>query len=249
MKKYTLFFFSLLVCFTFSYAQKNSQNVKWLSLAAKAGVGNSYFLDIDHIEDKNVEMSYFSLSQSFGGRFTFTYGERIGIGADLLFSAYNQKYEISVDSTTLNSKNIKMNTMDILPFFRFTGYNTVYLELGAKFSNIKTISETNSLAGSYRTTAELQSHLEPKFTSAILGFGGALYKTDRLDVNLGLRLAYSFGDLAPNYNILEDNVYFPDYVEEFTLNPVSIQAVLEVNYFFAFWGDASCGRGRMMLFK
>jgi hypothetical protein len=249
MKKLSFLIAAVVLSLSLTQAQRNSQNIKWFSLAGKACVGNSYFLDVDHIEDKNVTMSYFSLSHSFGGRFTFTYGERVGIGADLLFSGYNQKYEIQVDSTTINNKNIKLNTMDILPFFRYTGYNTVYVELGAKFSTIKSISETNSMAGLYRTTDELMSRMEPKFTSAILGFGGALYKTDRVDVNLGLRLAYSFTDVAPNYNILNDNVYLPTYIKDKTLNPVSVQAVFEVNYFFAFWGDASCGKGRLMLFK
>jgi hypothetical protein len=249
MKTYSFLIIVFILSISYSNAQKNSQNVKWLSLSAKAGVGNSYFLDVDHIEDKNITMSYFSLSQSFGGRLTFTYGERIGVGSDVLFSGYNQKYEIKVDSTTINNKAIKLSTMDILPFFRFTGYNTVYIELGAKFSTIKSVNETNSMSGIYRTTDVLKSSMEPKFTSAIFGFGGALYKTDRVDVNLGLRLSYSFTDIAPNYNILNDNVYVPDYVEEFPLHPISVQAVFEVNYFFAFWGDASCGKGRLMLFK
>jgi hypothetical protein len=249
MKPNLLTVFIVFFCVTFGYSQRNSQNVKWLSLALKGGVGNSYFLDVDHIEDDNLTLNYFSLSNSMGGRFTFTYGERVGIGADFLYSAYNQKYDIAIDSLTTNTKQLKLNTLDILPFLRFTGYNTVYFEMGAKFSNIKKITETNTLTGVYRSTDDLKNAIEPKFTSAFLGFGGALYKTDRLDVNLGLRLAYSFTDLAPNYNILNDNVYQPDYVEEFSLNPISVQAILEVNYFFAFWGDASCGRGRLMLFK
>jgi hypothetical protein len=249
MKKFSFLFAAFILSVLYTDAQRSSQNVKWLSLAGKACLGNSYFLDVDHIEDKNLTMNYFSLSQSFGGRFTFTYGERAGIGADVLFSAYNQKYEIQVDSTSVNNKNIKLNTLDIMPFFRFTGYNTVYFEIGAKLSTIKKLSETNSMSGLYRSTDELMTHLEPKFTSAFLGFGGALYKTDRLDVNLGLRLAYSFTDVAPGYNILNDNVYVPNYTNDFSLNPISVQAVFEVNYFFAFWGDASCGRGRLMLFK
>ncbi len=248
MKKYTLWVLFAILSISFSNAQRSSQNIKWLSLAVKGGFGNSVFLDIDHIEDKNITMNYLSMSQSFGGRFTFTYGERLGIGSDLLFSTYNQKYEIDVDGS-LNNKTIKMSTLDILPFIRFTGYNTVYVELGGKFSTIKTMSETNTLTGNYRSGEVLKSNMEPKFTSPVLGFGLAVYKTDRLDINLGLRMAYSLTDAAPGYNILNDNVYIPDYEEDFSLNPLSVQAIFEINYFFAFWGDASCGRGRFMLFK
>ncbi len=92
MKKYTLWVLFAILSISFSNAQRSSQNIKWLSLAVKGGFGNSVFLDIDHIEDKNITMNYLSMSQSFGGRFTFTYGERLGIGSDLLFTCTSKRF-------------------------------------------------------------------------------------------------------------------------------------------------------------
>ena len=248
MKKTALIFFIFFLFIGMLSAQRKSQTIKWFSFAAKAGFGNSVFLNTDHIDDGNVGLNYFSLSQSFGGRLTFTYGDNIGIGSELLFSSYNQSYSIN-NNGTLYDKDVKIKAVDILPFFRYTGNNAAYIELGGKFSRINSVTETNSIQENFYPVTNWSDNYESKFTSVFLGFGFALYKNDRLDVNLGARMAYSFSDLTPNYNITDDGFYLPDYVKSSATNPISVQAILEVNYFFAFWGDANCGRGRLMLFQ
>jgi hypothetical protein len=226
-------------------AQRRTQTIKWFSIAAKAGIGNSVFLNSDIINDANVEFDYLSLSQSYGGRMTFTYGENVGLGVEVLSSSYGQKYTVDA-----NIKKLKLKTLDILPFFRYTGSTGGYIELGAKISNVKSITETNTNPLVF-VRNDLATYYEPKFTSLVLGFGLALYKGERIDVNLGARFAYSFKDITPdnNFNIINDNLYIPTYSKTATTNLLSAQAIFEVNYYFAFWGDATCGRGRLMLFQ
>ncbi len=226
-------------------AQRRTQTIKWFSIAAKTGIGNSIFLNSDIINDKNVEFDYISLSQSYGGRMTFTYGENLGFGVEVLSSSYGQKYTVDA-----NVKKLKLKSLDILPFFRYTGSTGGYIELGAKISNVKSITETNTNPLVF-VRNDLMTYYEPKFTSVVLGFGLALYKGERIDVNLGARFAYSFKDITPykNFNIINDNLYTPGYFNTAATNPLSAQAILEVNYYFAFWGDATCGRGRLMLFQ
>ena len=256
MKKIFLILISFVLVANVSTAQRRSQTIKWFSLAAKAGIGNSIFLNTDLIKDSNVGLNYFNISQSYGGRFTFSYGENLGFGSDVLFSTYGQEYTINNIDTIRNinvvyDKKITIKTIDIVPFFRYSGSMGGYVEIGGKFSTITSVSESNSISENFINSDVIASYYEPKFTSVIFGFGTALYKTERIDINIGARIAYSFTDINPNrnFNVVNDGFYVPDYTITNTTNPFSVQAILEVNYFFAFWGDASCGRGRFMLFQ
>jgi len=146
-------------------AQRRTQAIKWFSIAVKAGVGNSMFLNSDIMNDKNVEFGYLSLSQSYGGRFTFSYGDNVGFGLELLSSSYGQKYTIT-NSVSTNEKSIKLKTIDFVPFFRYTGSTGGYVELGAKFSTISSVTEKNMLSP-VSTRADLQSLYESKFISPV----------------------------------------------------------------------------------
>jgi hypothetical protein len=249
MKKFIFLIVISVLIFDTAVSQRRKQNIKWFSLAAKAGIGNSMFLNKDIANDESVNLNYLTLSQSYGGRFTFTFGDNLGFGAELLFSSFGQKYDIK-NSDDTNMKNLKFKSVDFIPFFRYTGNNSAYVEIGAKFSSINSITETNSNSIAI-VRNDLMNNYETKFTSPVLGFGIALYKTDRIDINLGARFAYSLTDISPDktFNAVSDNFYIADYQENAATNPFSAQAILEVNYFFAFWGDSSCGRGRLMLFN
>ena len=231
-------------------AQRRTQTIKWFSIEAKAGIGNSMFLNSDIINEKNTEFDYLSLSQSYGGRFTFSYGENIGFGVEVLSSSYGQKYTVTNLADDTNIKKLKLKSLDIFPFFRYTGSTGGYVELGAKISNVKYITEQNSNSLAI-VRKDIATYFEPQFTSLVFGFGVALYKSERIDVNLGARFAYSFKDISPykTFSVINDSFYAPSYDKAASTNPLSAQAVLGVNYYFAFWGDATCGRGRLMLFQ
>lgn len=251
MKKSVFIILLISIIFPNLNAQRRKQTIKWFSIAAKAGYGNSVLLNVNNIEDKNISFNYLTPSFSYGGRLTFSYGEKIGFGADVLLSSFGQKYTIN-NNSDIYDKEIKVKSLDILPFFRYTGEKAGYLEIGGKFSTVKSITATNSTDNTlFRPTENIVDNYAPKFTSLVLGFGLAVYKNERLDINLGSRFAYSFTDFTPgySYNVVDDGYYSPTKDILTPTNPLSIQLILEVNYYFAFWGDATCGKGRLMLFK
>lgn len=251
MKKTVFIIFAIAVIFQNVDAQRRTQTIKWFSIAAKVGYGNSVLLNVNNIEDKSLSFNYLTPSLSYGGRFTFSYGEKIGFGADVLYSSFGQQYTIN-NNENIYDKEINIKSLDILPFFRFTGEKGGYAEIGGKFSNVKSIDVTNSVNENFTQNSDnIDENYAPKFTSLVLGFGLAVYKNERLDINLGTRFAYSFTDFTPgySYNVVDDGYYLPPKDILTPTNPLSIQFILEVNYYFAFWGDATCGKGRLMLFK
>ncbi|NOZ35462.1 MAG: PorT family protein [Chlorobi bacterium] len=253
MKKFIYLFITFSLLFQYADAQRRKQTIKWFSIAAKVGYGNSVLLNVNNIEDKHVEFNYLTPSLSYGGRFTFTYGNKIGFGIDVLFSNFGQNYTID-NNSDIYDKNLKIKSLDILPFFRYSGEKGGYLEIGPKFSNVKSLTITNSISNPnppFKSTDNIAANYAPKFTSLVLGFGLAVYKNERFDVNLGTRFAYSFTDFTPgySYNVVDDGYYIPSEEILTPTNPLSIQLILEVNYYFAFYGDATCGKGRLMLFK
>ncbi|PID87910.1 MAG: hypothetical protein CSB06_03190 [Bacteroidia bacterium] len=252
MKKLILILVSSTLLIFTSEAQRGNgrsgANVKWLSLAVKGGVGNSIFFNKAHKEDENISLNYTTLSYSYGGRFTFTYGENFGFGAELLMTTCGQKYGLKQGNTNYD-KTIKLKALEISPFFRYTGYNSVYAEVGAKFSTVNSIDVSNSIDKSFTLEQDIAKKAEQKFTGAFIGFGFAVFKTERLDLNLGLRAAYSFTDLTPENDFTSDGYFLPANNTPESTHPFTAQVLFELNYYFAFWGDASCGRGKLMFFQ
>ncbi len=251
MKKSVYLLLAFVVLFQYADAQRRKQTIKWFSIAAKVGYGNSVLLNIDNIDDKHVDFNYLTPSLSYGGRFTFTIGNNLGFGTDVLFSSFGQNYTID-NNGDIYEKNLEIKSLDVLPFLRYSGDKGAYVEIGGKFSTVKSMTVTNSISNPlFLPTDNISDNYSSKFTSLVLGFGLAVYKNERLDVNLGTRFAYSFTDFTPgySYNVVDDGYYIPVKEILSDTNPVSIQFILEVNYYFAFWGDATCGKGRLMLFK
>lgn len=249
MKKIYLILILILTVST-TQAQRKGQTIKWFSLAAKGGIGNSFFLNTDILNDKNISPDYFTIGYSYGGRFTFSYGENIGFGIEYLMSDIGQDYGIVADAVTY-TKSVNLKTSEIIPFFRYTGYGGGYFEIGPKFSTIKSVNETNSIDSHFTIYPDPMMNYITKFKSIMIGTGMATMKTERLEMNLGIRAAYSFTSITnDNYYVANDGVYIPAYtIPTKPTNPVSLQFVVELNYFFAFYGDASCGRGRLMFFQ
>lgn len=251
MKTYlTIFIFIFLFSGLYAQHGKNTSTVKWLSIALKGGGGNSILINSDAMDDSNVEFNYVTPSFSYGGRFTITYGDFIGFGVDVMSMHFGQEYSIKQDALSY-SKNVKLGSLDIMPFFRYTSLKGIYVEVGPRFSTLKSASETNSIQDDFRPDTDMMKFYENKYTSAVFGAGLALFRTDRTNLNLGFRASYCFSDMIPDktYYVLDDAVYAPTIVASATTNPVIVQGILEFDYIFAFWGNASCGRGNIMFFQ
>lgn len=246
-----LFFF--LTSTIYSQRGRRGSEVKWLSLAVKAGYGNSILVNSNVMSDEAITTNFLSPAYSYGGRFGLTYGDNIGLSFEVLSSGYSQGYDIN-DGNNPYSKTQKFTTLDYLILFRYTSDYGFYFEVGPKFSNMKSaVVENPSLTGyTFNDEDNYVENFKEKYNSIALGMGFAIFRAERVNFNLGLRGSYAFTDIVedPNFYVLNDGVYQPDLtVETSSTNPFSLKLMFEINYFFGFWGDASCGRGRLMFFQ
>ncbi len=251
MRKIYLFIFISLFA-TSLYAQhgRNATPVKCLSIAVKGGGGNSILINSDAMKDAGAEFNYITPSFGYGGRLTLTYGDFIGFGVDFMNTHFGQEYSIKYKDLSY-TKTISLKTMDITPFFRYTSLKGVYVEIGPRFSTLKTAEEKNSIDDDFRPTTDMKNQYENKITSMLFGAGLPLFKNERINFNLGFRATYGFSDLITdeNYYVLNDGVNVPDYVATAKTNPFVFQGILELDYIFGFWGKASCGKGRLVFFQ
>ena len=248
MKKIiTTFVIAFLVSSAFS--QRHSQVIKWFSLGAKASFGNYIMLNPDILGEHEADLDFITPAYSFGGRFTFSYGQNHGFGVELMSSRFGQKYHIRTDNNAYD-KTLNLSSLDFYIFYRYNSFGRGYFEIGPRFTGIKSVEEINSVETpfSYNNLAEKYNK---SFAGAVLGFGFSPLKTDKVNINTGVRFFYGFGNMVydQNYHVLNDGLFIPKNDLHSATHGISMQFVLEVNYFFAFWGNASCGRGRLMLFQ
>ena len=255
MKKIFLFLFTILTVTTYAQRHRASGNgeIKWLSLAVKGGFGGTMLFNNDVSSDDNVSQDFLSPSYEFGGRFGITYGDYIGLGVEVLSAGFSQDYSISDGIVVPYTKKQKFTTMDFVVALRYTSPYGFYFEAGPKFSTLKTASVENSVEANFtdELVNDYMTNFTEKHTSIIAGLGYALYNGDRFQVNLGLRGSYGLGNMQENenYYVLNDGVYMPQGSFSAKTSPFTLKATLELNYTFGFWGDASCGRGRLMFFQ
>ncbi len=252
-------FLTLTICLLLtvsSFAQRRgSSNINWLSIAPKAGVGMSLLMNQNTFEDPKVSPNFFNLSYFMGGRLGWSVdlnsGATVGLSFEVDYSSFGQEYSVNLDNSNL-TKNTQITSLDLFPMFRFTAATGFYLEVGPKFSTLKSIEEIE-MPSSIMYPTGLESIYNEKYTSAVFGFGFMPVMLDRITLSIGLRANYGWKSMTNNdnyYSVMDDGKYFPiTPYSDATINLIQVQGVVEFNYFFGFFGDATCGRGRLMLFQ
>jgi len=257
MKKSVLLLFILLLSLTVSMAQyrKKKDDVKWLSISPKAGYGVSMLLNENITADKNVAINWIYPSYMFGGRLGITFGDHWGVFGDVTKNKYGGEFTIAYPTETYK-KRIELNSMNFAFLVHFTGDKGGYFEIGPQMCNIQEVKITNDINETFVDAAP--ADFDNSYINFVIGTGLSVFRTDRLVLNVGLRGVYSFQDLMVNEkNFMLDGFYeykIPgirnnEYNEYKKTSPLTIQAMIEFTYFFAFWGNASCGRGRLMFFQ
>jgi len=249
MKKF-IFILVVLILSINIYAQRSKRRtstVKWISLTVKGGYGNSILFNSDVSADENVSIDYLSPAYNMGGSLGITFGDNVGVFFEGLSSTFKQNYEINT-GTNVYTKTQEFKSMDIAIALRYTSDYGFYVEAGPIFNALKKATETNTTTVSPRDN--YIDNFTNNYTSLMFTMGFAAFRGDRISVNLGLRGTYAFSDLVENsdFYVLNDGVYHGASTAAAT-NPFSAKVMLEVKYFFAFWGDATCGRGRIMFFQ
>ncbi len=249
MKK-LLTIISLIVMSLGGYAQRGGAP-NWISIAAKGGYGNSIFFSKQASDLEGYDKDVMAPSYCFGGRLGVVFIDKVGVSLEYLGSNYESKYSYNTGIVDLEG-NMKMKAGDLLALFRYTGEYGFYCELGPKFTSVKEVTrefETQVGKASAPGIEEPVTDLfKGKFTSVVFGFGFMPYNGDRVQISLGLRAAYC------NKNVLEtqDNIFgFKEMIPTQTveIKPFSAQVMLEVNYHFARFGTATCGKQKIIFFK
>lgn len=248
--KQLIFILAALILSTSVYGQrrkKRGTTVKWISLTLKGGYGNSILFNSDVSADENANFDYLSPAYNMGGSLGMTFGDNVGVFFEGLSSTFKQNYDIK-NATSVYTKTQEFKTMDIGIALRYTSDYGFFVEAGPVFNVLKKATETNTT-----TIAQRDNYIgnfTSNYNSLMFTMGFAAFRGDRISVNLGLRGTYAFGDFVENsdFYVLDDDVYKGPHTGAAT-NPFSAKVMLEVKYFFAFWGDATCGRGRIMFFQ
>lgn len=233
----------------------------WISIAGKVGVGNSILLSQQIKDDGNITQNYLSPSISVGGRLGVVFVDKIGVSVEYLASTYNNKYEVKLPLVNKNfDSNLKFKTGDLLILARYTGEYGFYAEIGPKLTSVKEVQysiEDNPNGVTYKDlglaldkplgTADLTNCFNGSFTSIVFGFGYAVVNADRVQVTLGARAAYCSKNIVKQTSGL-DNTGFAKYAA-MEMKPLSAQIMVDINYHFARFGSATCGKQKIIFFK
>jgi len=248
MKKIVIFIFAFILINNSLFAQRKRGYVNWLSMSFKGGYGVSALLNTDTYNDPNITPNFMSGSYFVGGRFGVTYGETIGNSFEVNYTNFSQEFDMKSGSEMLNNKT-QMTSLDFIGLLRVTTATGFYLEVGPKFSNIKKISESPTIEQSL-----LDNAYKKKYTAAVLGFGMMPLRTDRVTLSIGARFNYGFSDIINDntqyFAVSDDGRYIPSNIyTNSQINVIQAHAVLELTYFFGYFGTANCGKHGIVLFK
>jgi hypothetical protein len=95
--------------------------------------------------------------------------------------------------------------------------------------------------------ADLTNCFNGKFNSIVFGFGYAVVNADRVQVSLGARVAYCSKNIVKQVDGLQ-HTGFQKYLA-MEMKPLSAQIMVDINYHFARFGSATCGKQKIIFFK
>lgn len=247
MKKIAFSITFLLVISTLSYSQSSrwraSRSVKWLNISAIAGYGTSLYMNDNLRNDNNINTNTMTPSLNVGGKFGITFGDHISTSFEMTYSEFGQNFSINVYPNYSIDK--KIISTDYALMLRYTGYSGLYIELGPKFAKLKSATASDSRD----TIVENQiDYYSKDYVFLSGGVGLAPIRLERFEVFLGLRFNYGMGDFIPG-GVFTQEEYLINYRDRVDTRAFTLQLKLEINYIFGFWGNARCGRGRLMLFQ
>lgn len=250
----------LFLTISINLQSQRRQDGTWMNIAIKGSYGTTYLLNKNISDDGNIEMDLLSPSYSYGLRAGFTISEFTSISVEAANSTYIQKYEMhnaGVFQDLHYTKSLQFEARDYAIFFRLTNYDGVYFEIGPKLSWLKTLIVSNTIDSTF--TDITKEGFKDRTTSLVLGAGMAVLKTrdDRLRLNVGLRMHITLDDVLTDVNKppVKDGLYewnysfFDSYNNVVGTRPLLLQAVVELDYYFGYYGNTKRGRTRFVLFR
>jgi len=239
----------------------SKSTINWLSFSPRAGYGAGLLINDAVFNDFHIEGQKRSPSSFVGARLGLTHGDNIGIsfiGGKTSFTQNYSAFEINnIDEYT---KSYIFDAWEYGAMLRITSDLGFIVELGPRF--VKLNSLTSNIGGDILlepTSVNLMDTTVKKYTTINLAIGQSVMRSERTELNISINLSYGLQDLfnETGFAYIEDEHYNaenPDFfnyyrTETHTTKPLTVMLNLEFNYFFAFWGDASCGKGKFMMFQ
>jgi hypothetical protein len=223
----------------------SAQSQWWFDAGIKGSYGPTLMYDQNVFDDAFYKHNI-STGTSIGGRVGLNYGYHVGLSLEYAGATSNQDFEYNGD--IYNTFKWKHN--DISTLFRYSG-NGAYVEVGAKFSNVKEVELDNVEDGISDATA----YFNENYTSGIFGFGSYLMGSELLTLNMGIRLHWGFTDMV---NEAGKEQGYPIYLDptEPLKDPskktlaTAAQLQLELNYAFGRFSKEAChDRWKLILFQ
>ncbi len=260
MKKLLLLTAVFLFIFNSSFSQRRGGTIKFIWVGAKGGYGNTILINKNILNDDNINPDYVSPSYFYGGRLGVNIGYSFGVYGEYMKNTAVERYSINYNADESYDKELTYDATEIGLYFRYSSDLGGFFEIGPKFTTLNSVSVNNSLSDETFLDKTLENDYNDKYTSISLGFGQDMlhaFDFPRTYLYLGLRMNYSIGELLDGSgNPVQDGFYntstnySPDNYQPYAQTHVfTAQVTLEFNYIIGYWGNASCGRGRLMLFN
>jgi hypothetical protein len=214
----------------------------WFDAGVKGAFGPTLMYD-DNVFDSGTYKHKLTTGTSIGGRLGFNYGYHAGLSLE--YNSATSKQDFEFQSDPFDTYKWKHN--DIAAVFRYSG-NGAYVEIGGKFSNIKSVEQDNVDTG----VEDVSEYFSDNYTSGILGFGSYLAGSELLTLNLGIRLHWAFNDMVneagkyENFPIRINSL--PDPSKKTLATAAQLQ--VELNYAFGRFAKTACSdRWKLLLFQ
>ena len=242
MKK-LLFIFVLIISTQMSFGQA------WTDVGLKVGYGLS-LLNNKNLFNDNQYVHEVNGAYSLGAKAGVNIGEFNSITFDIGISQLKQNFNYTVGSNENAvdyQNNIVWKNLDMYLMYRNTR-SSAYIEIGPMLSRIKKVTQTDT--GANFKDKDTKSFYSDKYLSAVLGFGGYVFGSERFTLMLGLRAHYAFQDMISDAG-QKANYPAPFGADKFDTyeksNPIFIQAVMEFNFGLGFFAKTAC-TGRLHWF-
>lgn len=250
MKKIILSILIILIGIS-AFSQRRG-STQWIGISGIGEYGNSILFNYALEHDDRLTQYYFNNSYGYGGKLGISLNNDFEIGIEGLHRSFMQRYHVRPEQGGTYIKRVLFKATDIGLSLKYTSFNGVYYELGARFTSLKD-SVDNYNSAPYKERIQNDSIFNSSVKSIVAGVGFILYSSmnDRVRVYFGLRASYSFDDLMkdPAKPIIMDEIYRPYYDRTYKTQLFTISAKLEIVYYFAYHGKAGCGQSRWVFFK
>jgi len=248
--------FLILMITFFAFTASAQQGITWFTMGVFGGGGTSMFLNKNVFDNADFEANPFTLTSTYGGRFGlhFTAGRNYVNNLALLFEGAKSQLGTTWDiqdivGNEIHTRTLMLTTSDFSVNFRYISEAGGFVEIGHRFTTVKEVQDENE-ADIALYTADLES-FENKINMLEFGFGFTLVQTPYIDLSLGFKGAYAYKDIWA-----DDNLYqiYDENLPTFDPSPVDTKALrlmarLEFNYYFGYFGVASCGKPGLKLFQ